>query len=108
MPLGNVKSPLELSEEEWDSVFNTNLKGTWLVSKYVCIRMRDGGRGGSVINVSSIAGLSRGQLPGAAAYASSKAGLNSLTRVRQRVLTFFIVINDNVLLKSCFVHCCQV
>ncbi|XP_062111921.1 uncharacterized protein LOC133823272 [Humulus lupulus] len=78
---GNVRSPLDLSEEEWNNVMKTNLTGTWLVSKYVCIRMRDGGRGGAVINISSIAGLSRGQLPGAAAYASSKAGLNSLTRV---------------------------
>ncbi|PON45377.1 Short-chain dehydrogenase/reductase [Parasponia andersonii] len=77
----NVKSPLELSEDEWSNVMKTNLTGTWLVSKYICIRMRDGGRGGSVINISSIAGLSRGQLPGATAYASSKAGLNSLTRV---------------------------
>ncbi|KAF3442159.1 hypothetical protein FNV43_RR16075 [Rhamnella rubrinervis] len=78
---GNVKSPLELSEEEWNQTMNTNLRGSWLVSKYVCIQMRDAHQGGSIINISSIAGLNRGQLPGAAAYASSKAGLNSLTRV---------------------------
>lgn len=78
---GNVKSPLELSEEEWNHAVKTNLTGTWLVSKYVCIRMRDAERGGSIINISSIAGLDRGQLPGAVAYASSKAGLNSLTKV---------------------------
>ncbi|GMN53145.1 hypothetical protein TIFTF001_022285 [Ficus carica] len=78
---GNVRSPLDLSEEEWNRVLRTNLTGTWLVSKSVCKRMRDAGRGGSVINISSIAGVSRGQLPGAAAYASSKAGLNTLTKV---------------------------
>ncbi|XP_030484878.2 uncharacterized protein LOC115701268 [Cannabis sativa] len=78
---GNVRSPLDLSEEEWNNVMKTNLTGTWLVSKYVCIQMRDKGHGGSVINISSIAGLSRGQLPGAAAYASSKAGVNTLTKV---------------------------
>uniref|UniRef100_A0A803QPR3 Uncharacterized protein n=1 Tax=Cannabis sativa TaxID=3483 RepID=A0A803QPR3_CANSA len=78
---GNVRSPLDLSEEEWNNVIKTNLTGTWLVSKYVCIQMRDKGHGGSVINISSIAGLSRGQLPGAAAYASSKAGVNTLTKV---------------------------
>ncbi|GLT28013.1 hypothetical protein SLA2020_029720 [Shorea laevis] len=78
---GNVKTSLELSEEEWDHVFKTNLKGSWLVSKYVCIRMRDANRGGSVINISSIAGLNRGQLPGGVAYASAKAGVNTMTKV---------------------------
>ncbi|EXC34967.1 3-oxoacyl-[acyl-carrier-protein] reductase FabG [Morus notabilis] len=78
---GNVKSPLDLSEDEWDTVFNTNLKGTWLVSKYVCRLMRDAGRGGSVINISSISGLNRGQLPGGLAYSASKAGVNTLSKV---------------------------
>ncbi|KAG7958876.1 hypothetical protein I3843_10G041500 [Carya illinoinensis] len=78
---GNVKSSLDLSEEEWDQVVKTNLKGTWLVSKYVCTRMLDAERGGSIINISSIAGLDRGQLPGGVAYASSKAGVNTLTKV---------------------------
>ncbi|KAK0598071.1 hypothetical protein LWI29_031349 [Acer saccharum] len=78
---GTVKNPLDLSEEEWDHVIKTNLTGSWLVSKYVCMRMRDANQGGSVINVSSVAGLNRGQLPGAVAYASSKAGLNTMTKV---------------------------
>lgn len=51
------------------------------MSKYVCIRMRDSQIKGSIINISSIAGLNRGQVPGATAYASSKAGVNMLTKV---------------------------
>ncbi|RDY06442.1 fabG, partial [Mucuna pruriens] len=78
---GTVKSPLELTEEEWDQALRTNLTGTWLVSKYVCKRMRDAQKKGSIINISSIAGVDRGQLPGGAAYASSKAGVNMLTKV---------------------------
>ncbi|KAE9619754.1 hypothetical protein Lal_00038191 [Lupinus albus] len=78
---GNVKSPLDLSEEEWNQVFKTNLTGTWLVSKYVCIRMRDAQRKGTIINISSVAGLNRGNLPGGAAYASSKSGVNTLTKI---------------------------
>ncbi|ESW17478.1 hypothetical protein PHAVU_007G242900 [Phaseolus vulgaris] len=78
---GTVKSPLELSEEEWNHSFRTNLTGTWLVSKSVCKRMRDAQRKGSIINIASIAGLNRGQLPGSAAYSSSKAGVNILTKV---------------------------
>ncbi|GLT88082.1 hypothetical protein SLE2022_061220 [Rubroshorea leprosula] len=77
----NVKTSLELSEEEWDHVFKTNLKGSWLVSKYVCIRMRDSNRGGSVINISSILGLNRVQFHGSVAYASAKAGVNAMTKV---------------------------
>ncbi|KAK7344932.1 hypothetical protein VNO77_15192 [Canavalia gladiata] len=78
---GSVKSSLKLSEEEWDHVFKTNLTGCWLVSKYVCKRMCDAKIKGSIINISSAAGLNRGSLPGAAAYASSKAGVNMLTKV---------------------------
>ncbi|KAL8136188.1 hypothetical protein AgCh_010695 [Apium graveolens] len=78
---GRVHSPLDLTEEEWDDICNTNVKGTWLVSKHVCIRMRDSNQGGSVINISSIAGLNRGQLPGSLAYASSKTAVNTVTKM---------------------------
>ncbi|KAL5546671.1 hypothetical protein UlMin_006358 [Ulmus minor] len=78
---GTVKSPLDLSEDEWNNVVKTNFTGTWLVSKCVCIRMRDAKQGGSIINISSIAGLNRGALPGGAAYSSSKSALNTLSKV---------------------------
>nr|WDW26413.1 3-oxoacyl-ACP reductase 2 [Momordica charantia] len=78
---GTVKSPLDLPEEEWNQVLDTNLKGSWLVSKYVCMHMRHSNRSGSIINISSIGGLDRGHLPGCVAYATSKAGLNTLTKV---------------------------
>lgn len=79
--IGSVHSPLDLSEDEWNDIIKTNLKGTWLVTKYVCIRMRDAQKGGSVINVSSTAGLNRGQLPGSLIYAASKAAVNTMTKV---------------------------
>ncbi|KAL0334380.1 UNVERIFIED_CONTAM: putative oxidoreductase [Sesamum angustifolium] len=78
---GSVHSPLDLSEDEWNDIIRTNLTGTWLVSKYVCSRMRDAQQGGSVINISSTAGLNRGQLPGSLVYAASKAAVNSITKV---------------------------
>nr|XP_023918004.1 uncharacterized protein LOC112029553 isoform X2 [Quercus suber] len=62
-------------------VNNAGIRGTWLVLKYICIRMRDAERGGSIINVSSVAGLDRGQWTGGVAYSSSKAGLNTFTKV---------------------------
>ncbi|KAF6158770.1 hypothetical protein GIB67_040284 [Kingdonia uniflora] len=62
-------------------MLTTNLTGSWQVSKYVCRRMRDAKIKGSIVNISSIAGLDRGQLPGGVAYSASKAGVNVLTRV---------------------------
>ncbi|XP_042480530.1 3-oxoacyl-[acyl-carrier-protein] reductase FabG-like [Macadamia integrifolia] len=78
---GTVKSPLNLSEEEWNNTIRTNLTGSWLVTKYVCRRMRDANLKGLVINISSIVGLNRGQLPGATAYAASKGGINTMTKI---------------------------
>ncbi|GAB2267120.1 hypothetical protein Dimus_002104 [Dionaea muscipula] len=78
---GNIKSPLDLCEDEWNSTVNTNLRGAWLVSKYICARMRDAKVEGSVINMSSIAGLHRGHLPGGLAYSVSKAAMDIMTKV---------------------------
>ncbi|XP_008805478.2 3-oxoacyl-[acyl-carrier-protein] reductase FabG-like [Phoenix dactylifera] len=78
---GGIYSPLEWPEEEWNDLMATNLTGLWLVSKHVCKRMRDTKQKGSVINISSINGLERGQLPGNLAYSVSKTGVNALTRV---------------------------
>lgn len=78
---GQVRSSVELSDEEWNSVVKTNLTGSWLVSKYIGERMRRGGGGGSILNISSISGLNRAQLRGGVAYSSSKAGLDSMTKI---------------------------
>lgn len=51
------------------------------MTKYVCMHMRAANQGGSIINISSIAGINRGQLPGSLAYTSSKEALNSITKV---------------------------
>ncbi|XP_060171478.1 uncharacterized protein LOC132602714 [Lycium barbarum] len=79
---GNVHYSLELPEKEWEHTFKTNLRGAWLVSKYVCRRMRDAKQGGgSVINISSTAGLNRVLIPGGLAYASSKIALDMVTKM---------------------------
>lgn len=78
---GSVYSPIDWPEEEWHENINTNLTGLWLVSKYVCRLMKDAKQKGSVINISSIGGIMRGQLPGGAAYSAAKAGVNAITKV---------------------------
>lgn len=78
---GNVKSPIEFSEEEWNHLFAINLTGTWLVSKFVCKQMCNANQKGSLINISSIGGLQRGTLPGGLPYNLSKMGVNCMTKV---------------------------
>jgi len=67
-----------LSEADWDTVLDTNLKGVFLVSRALGPAMCER-RWGRVVNLSSM--LASIALPGRAPYASSKAGVVSLTRV---------------------------
>ena len=72
---GNVQ---ELSEADWDTVVDVNLKAPFLVSRRVGPMMCERGWG-RVINMGSI--MSVVALAGRAPYASAKAGLLNLTRV---------------------------
>ena len=75
----NIRGKItELSEADWDSVVDTNLKGPFLCSKAVGPQMVARGWG-RVINLGSI--MSIVALPGRAPYCSSKAGVAGLTRV---------------------------
>lgn len=67
---------LDISEDTWDRVIDTNLKGAFLTAQAVARGMQ--ATGGAIINIASILGLRvSGQV---AAYATSKAGLVQLTR----------------------------
>jgi glucose 1-dehydrogenase len=68
--------PVDPSEETWDRVIGTNLKGTFFCSIEASRLMRAAG-GGSIVSVSSVLGA-RG-MPNSAAYAASKGGINALT-----------------------------
>ena len=66
----------ELSPDDWDRLFNTNLRGVYyLIRSLAPIMIR--ARGGHIINISSLAG--KNALPNGAAYAASKWGLNGLS-----------------------------
>lgn len=68
----------EMSDEQWDQFFSTDLKSAWLFSKHVLPGMRDRLRTGSIVNISSIHAFatSEGFFP----YGAAKAGLLGLTR----------------------------
>lgn len=68
----------EISEADWDSVLDTNLKGSFLVAQAVARGMREAGTGGAVVNIASI--LGHRVAGGVSAYAASKAGVIQLTK----------------------------
>lgn len=73
-----TKPVLDLSEEEWDHVVDTNLKGNFLVAQAAARLMKSQGRGGAIVNIASILGLRvAGQV---SAYTTSKAGVVQLTK----------------------------
>jgi NAD(P)-dependent dehydrogenase (short-subunit alcohol dehydrogenase family) len=76
---GHYPKPLaEVSSEEFDSSYAVNLRGVFLAMKYeIPALLRSGG--GSIVNISSVAG-ERGW-PGLTAYAATKHGIGGLTKV---------------------------
>ena len=70
-----------MSEDQWDNVINTNLKGTFLVTQ-VAIKNMIRARKGCVVNMVSISGLVGTE--GQANYAASKGGVIAMTRSSAR------------------------
>lgn len=69
---------LETSVEKWDKVQSINLRGTFLCMREGIKHMRARGKGGAIVNISSIASL-QPVIYNNGDYAASKAGVNSLT-----------------------------
>jgi 3-oxoacyl-[acyl-carrier protein] reductase len=74
---------MRMSEEDWDAVMNTNLKGAFLFTRALT-RSFVKQRSGRIINVSSISGLMGN--PGQCNYAASKAALIGFTKSLAREL----------------------
>jgi SDR family mycofactocin-dependent oxidoreductase len=67
----------EMSEEEWDTVIDVNLNGTWRTVRAAAPAMIEAGNGGSIVIVSSSAGTKA--TPGNGHYSASKHGLVAIT-----------------------------
>ena len=76
-----LRSLLDLREDGWDKVFNTNVKAVWLLSRAVARKMVEQ-KSGSIINITTV-GAEKAEL-GMAAYGCSKAALKMLTRCMAR------------------------
>jgi NAD(P)-dependent dehydrogenase (short-subunit alcohol dehydrogenase family) len=69
---------LELTDQQWGDLVNTNLRGEWLCSQVFCRQAVAAGRAGSIVNIGSIqAGK---VLPGRTHYAPAKLAIEALTR----------------------------
>ena len=68
---------LRMSDDDWDSVINTNLTGTFNLTK-IFLKNMIKNKFGRIINISSISGLMGN--PGQVNYSSSKAALNGFTK----------------------------
>ena len=73
-----TKPALQQTEDDWDAVVGTNLKGSWMVAQEAARRLVAADRSGSLVNVASI--LGERVAGGVAPYAVSKAGLVQATK----------------------------
>ena len=73
----SVSTVESISEEEWDRVIDTNLKGPFLMSRAVLPAFRRAG-GGTIVNIGSVLGLVG--MKDRAAYCASKGGVALLTK----------------------------
>lgn len=69
---------LDLDEHTWDTILGVNLKGAFLCSRACARVMRDAGRGGAIVNISSI--HEDFPMPGNTPYCVSKGGMRMLMR----------------------------
>lgn len=75
-PVDNI---LEMTAERWSSVLKVNLEGTFMCSREAGLKMVKQGRGGVIINLSSMGAL-KPSMVGLAHYEASKAGVLGFTR----------------------------
>ena len=76
--IARPRAPEKLGDAEWDEVYETNLRGPWVLAQEVIKHRLADGRGCSIINIASVLGIRAiGHL---APYSAAKAGLINLGR----------------------------
>ncbi len=76
--IGSGQMVTEMSLEAWNRQLAINLTGPFLGTKHAIPAMRAGGKGGSIINISSVAGLEGA--PGLAGYCATKGGIRLFSK----------------------------
>lgn len=73
-----TKKILDVTEEDYDRVMNTNLKSVYFASKIAAERMKAAGNGGKIIQIASVGGLKGSNA--LSLYGASKAAVINLTK----------------------------
>lgn len=76
--IGSGRLVTEMSLESWNRQVAINLTGPFLGIKHAIPAMRSSGKGGSIINISSVAGLEGA--PGLAGYCATKGGIRLFSK----------------------------
>jgi NAD(P)-dependent dehydrogenase (short-subunit alcohol dehydrogenase family) len=77
--IDSISSAEDLTDDAWERVVNTNLKGYFICSQLAARQMLAQGSGGSIVNNSSICSIIG--VNGLTVYSATKGGVNQLTRV---------------------------
>lgn len=101
--LGSLGSIPEIAEDDFDRVMRVNVKGVFLCSRAVSKHMIERGRGGAIVNISSINAIMAS--PGQLAYSTSKGAISSATKalavalaphaIRVNAIAPGSILNDN-------------
>jgi NAD(P)-dependent dehydrogenase (short-subunit alcohol dehydrogenase family) len=88
------RTVVNMSEQEWDSVINVHLKGTFCVTRFAAAYWRDQAKAGvevdrSVVNTTSTSGLFG--TPGQSNYGAAKSGIAAFSQIASRELSRYHV-----------------
>jgi len=92
--LSEFCDPFEISEETWDKILGTNLKGVFFCSREAAKFMKPNG-GGAIINIASTRAIM--SEPNSEAYAASKGGILALTHAMAASFSKFNITVNSIL-----------
>ncbi|MGM7702482.1 SDR family NAD(P)-dependent oxidoreductase [Pseudalkalibacillus sp. Hm43] len=77
----------KMTEQEWNEVIETHLRGTYACTKHAVLAMREKDEGGTIVNMTSKSGMEG--LPGQLNYSAAKSGINGMTYTLAKELERF-------------------
>jgi 3-oxoacyl-[acyl-carrier protein] reductase len=100
---------MDIKWEDWDPIINVNLKGSFFALQHAARKMIERGNGGSIINISSLAGS--GGRPLYIPYAASKAAVMNMTQSAAKALAQYNIrvnsISPGNMYTEMFVECAR-
>jgi 3-oxoacyl-[acyl-carrier protein] reductase len=100
---------MDIKWEDWDPIINVNLKGSFFALQHAARKMIESGNGGSIVNISSLAGS--GGRPLYIPYAASKAAVMNMTQSAAKALAQYNIrvnsISPGNMYTEMFVECAR-